>query len=111
MCLIWILIGIAILFAAFFIALVGTFLALLPWLIVGLIAGALASWITRTEHGIFGDILVGLAGSVIGGVVFRIILHRQPDRFSLTGTLSATVGAIIFLALIKLINGRGSDQG
>jgi uncharacterized membrane protein YeaQ/YmgE (transglycosylase-associated protein family) len=86
-----------------FLALVGIVAWLLPVLVVGLIVGALASSITESKHGILGDIVIGLAGSVIGGALLGIFFHQQRPLFSLEGIAVALAGAVILLVAIKAI--------
>jgi len=107
MCLVVALVIIGLLFAGFFLATLGTVLALLPWLIVGLIAGWAASAITESKHGILGDILIGWAGSIIGGVLYTVVTHqRVVGMFSLTHILVAIGGSVILLLIAKAIAGH-----
>jgi uncharacterized membrane protein YeaQ/YmgE (transglycosylase-associated protein family) len=85
-----------------FVAFVGLAAWLFPVLLVGLIAGALASTITDSPHGVLGDIVIGLAGSVIGGALLGILFHIQTRTlFSLEGIIAALVGSVILLGVIK----------
>ena len=43
---------------------------ILTWLIVGLVAGVLASFVVRGGYGLLGDIVVGIVGAFIGGWIF-----------------------------------------
>lgn len=108
MSLVIILFLLAVLFAVFFFfVLVGTVLSFLPWIIVGLIAGWAASAITESKHGILGDILLGLAGSVIGGVIYVALTHHAVGgAFSLTRIVVSIVGAVILLLVIKAVGGK-----
>lgn len=108
MCLIVGLFVLAVIMALFFVfALVGTTIALLPWIIVGLIAGWLASAITKSRHGALGDIAIGLAGSIIGGVLYVALVHRSVGgAFSPTRLVVATIGAIILLLVVKAVHAR-----
>ena len=87
----------------FFLVLVGAFIAFIPWLMVGLLAGWIASRITTSPAwGSLGDIVIGLAGSVIGGVVFTLVTgHGAGGPFSLTRIVVAIVGAVALLIVIK----------
>ncbi len=78
------------------------------WLIVGLVAGALASFIVGgTGYGIIGDIVVGIIGAFIGGYVFRTA-HWQVPFAGLAGVIFvAFVGAVLLLVVIHLIR-RGT---
>lgn len=79
---------------------------ILTWLIVGLVAGVLASLIVGgTGYGIIGDIVVGIAGAFVGGYVFTHAGWHAPFS-GLAGTIFvAFIGAAILLVVIHLIRG------
>jgi uncharacterized membrane protein YeaQ/YmgE (transglycosylase-associated protein family) len=83
--------------------------SILAWLIVGGVAGWLASLLVRgAGMGIVGDIIVGIVGALIGGFVLSLLL---PDTFGFTGfnlgsLVVAFVGAVILLFIVKLFTGR-----
>lgn len=80
---------------------------LLIWIVVGLIAGWLASAVVGGGYGVIGDIVVGIVGSFVGGFIFRA-LHIHSPVGGLAGTiLVAFVGAIVLLVLIRLIRSAG----
>ncbi len=72
------------------------------FLIVGIIAGWLAGKITRgAGFGLAGDMIVGIIGALLGGFLFSLIGLAS---FTLLGSLiTATVGAIIFLYLVRVL--------
>ena len=74
---------------------------LLWFLIIGVIAGWLAGQLMRGHGlGLIGDLVVGVIGAFIGGFVFRLLGF---GTYGLLGSLiSATVGAILLLWLIRL---------
>ncbi|MEK7217275.1 MAG: hypothetical protein AAB289_16955 [Chloroflexota bacterium] len=90
----------------FFVFLFGTMFVLIPWLVTGLIIGWLASLIIQSTLGTLGNIGVGLAGSVIGGVVYTMVTRNTAG-----GPLSPTrigvgvVGAVVLLAAFRLLRG------
>jgi uncharacterized membrane protein YeaQ/YmgE (transglycosylase-associated protein family) len=71
------------------------------FLIIGGIAGWLAGKLTRgSGFGLLGDIIVGVIGAVLGGFLFGLV---GLVSFGLIGSLiTATVGAIAFLYLVRL---------
>jgi len=72
-------------------------------LVVGILAGLLASTILgRSGFGIIGTLLVGLAGSFIGGSFFGNQLSITSSTFA-NVLITATVGAIILLFVIGLL--------
>ncbi|MHB8621182.1 MAG: GlsB/YeaQ/YmgE family stress response membrane protein [Chloroflexota bacterium] len=77
---------------------------LIPWIIVGLIAGALASAIVGSRHGLLGDIVLGMFGSIVGGFIFGTLLHVRANI--LTDILMATGGAVIVLLIGKVVGKR-----
>jgi uncharacterized membrane protein YeaQ/YmgE (transglycosylase-associated protein family) len=104
---------VAVLLALFFIfVLAGTVTAaliLLPWLLSGLLVGWLASLITRTRLGCWGNVAIGWAGSLLGGVAYTALTgQRASGLFSLTHILVGTVGAIVLIVLVDIIRGRSS---
>lgn len=78
---------------------------LLIILIVGLVAGWLASLVVRGGGmGILGDLLVGLVGALIGSwLVPR--LHLELGVGLLAEIVDATIGAIILLLILRLLFG------
>jgi uncharacterized membrane protein YeaQ/YmgE (transglycosylase-associated protein family) len=75
------------------------------WLIVGLIAGFLASLVMRGGYGIVGDIVVGLVGAFIGGFLASVL---GLGVSGLVGTIIvAFIGAVILIIILRLIAGRG----
>jgi uncharacterized membrane protein YeaQ/YmgE (transglycosylase-associated protein family) len=78
--------------------------SLIWWLIIGLIAGFLASVVMRggVGYGIVGDILAGLVGAFIGGWLFGVLGISMGNGL-LGSIIIAFIGACIFIALIRLI--------
>lgn len=76
---------------------------IITWLIVGLVAGVLASAVMRDGFGLLGDIVIGIVGAFVGGWTFRELHWRTPFG-GLAGVITvAFVGAVIVLALLRLI--------
>jgi len=79
---------------------------LLTWLIVGLVAGVLASFVMGGGYGIIGDIIIGIVGAFLGGWLFRTLGVGSPFG-GLVGTIFvAFIGAVVLLFLLRLIRGR-----
>ena len=81
-------------------------------LVVGLIAGALARLLVpgRDPIGFFGTILLGIAGSFVGGFIWNLIEYHRfaPDKFHTVGIIGSILGAIIVLILMRL---TGMERG
>ena len=76
---------------------------IITWIIVGLVAGVLAAAVMRDGFGLIGDIVIGIVGAFVGGWTFRELGWHAPFG-GLAGTITvAFVGAVIVLALLRLI--------
>jgi uncharacterized membrane protein YeaQ/YmgE (transglycosylase-associated protein family) len=83
-------------------------IGLLVWLVVGGIVGWLASMVMRTDaqQGVLLNIVVGIVGAFIGGLIFsRGDINEAP--LSVTAFLVSLVGAVILLGVVNLFR-RGS---
>ena len=79
---------------------------LLTWLIVGLVAGVLAS-LVMGGYGLIADIIIGIVGAFIGGWIFRQLGVGTPFE-GLAGTIfTAFIGAVVLLFVLRLVRGRG----
>ncbi len=77
---------------------------ILTWIIVGLVAGVLASLVVG-GYGLLADIIVGIAGAFIGTYVFQRAGWHAPWT-GMAGTIFvAFVGAVILLVLLHLLHG------
>ena len=82
-------------------------MGIIAWIIVGLIAGALGKLIMPGDDpgGIIVTILIGMAGALVGGFVIQGLLGLGGGGF-IWSIVVATIGAIILLALYRLIVGQ-----
>lgn len=80
----------------------------LAWLIVGALAGWLASIVMKTnaQQGLLLDIIVGIVGAFIGGFVFNALGAPGVTGFNIWSVFVAFVGAIVLLGLLRLVTGR-----
>jgi uncharacterized membrane protein YeaQ/YmgE (transglycosylase-associated protein family) len=80
----------------------------LAWLIVGAIAGWLASIVMKTnaQQGLFMDIVVGIVGALIGGFLFNQVGAAGTTGFNIWSIIVAFVGAVVLLAVLRLLSGR-----
>lgn len=81
---------------------------IITWLIVGLVAGILASYVMGgIGYGLPGDIVVGMLGAVFGSWLLAALGVGIPIA-GLPGTiLVAFIGAVVLLALIRLLRPGG----
>jgi uncharacterized membrane protein YeaQ/YmgE (transglycosylase-associated protein family) len=82
----------------------------LIWLAIGLIAGWLASAVVGGGYGLVGDIVVGLVGSFIGGLIFSG-LHIHAPWAGLPGTIFvAFIGALVLLVVLRVVRSASAGR-
>lgn len=75
------------------------------WVVIGLIAGLLASTLTGRRGGALSDIILGILGAFVGGFVFSIL---GLGTLNILGTiLSATLGAVLIILLLRVFSYSG----
>ena len=71
-------------------------MSIIAWIIVGLIAGFVASKIVnRTGEGVILDVLLGIGGAIVGGWLFHIFGMSGVTGLNLYSTVVATIGAVV----------------
>src|SRR3979411_3345147 len=80
---------------------------LFSWLLVGLIAGALAGRVVEGRGlGCLGDIVVGVVGAILGGLILgQLGLFTEGPQGFIGTLIVAFIGAVILLALLRLVTG------
>jgi uncharacterized membrane protein YeaQ/YmgE (transglycosylase-associated protein family) len=78
----------------------------LSMLVIGALAGWIAEKVTQSDHGIFTSILVGIAGSFVGGVLAAIL--NIPVFGFMRTLVAAIIGAILILFVWHRVHDRTS---
>jgi uncharacterized membrane protein YeaQ/YmgE (transglycosylase-associated protein family) len=80
----------------------------IAWILFGALAGWIASLIMRTdaEQGAFLNIVVGIIGAVIGGLVMSLFGSNGVTGFNLYSLIVAVIGAVILLAIVRALRGN-----
>jgi len=80
----------------------------LALIVVGLIAGVLAKWIMPGPDpgGIIVTILIGIAGAFVGGFIVQSLGGPGLTHLGITSILVSTLGAVLLLAVYRLITRR-----
>ena len=72
------------------------------WIIIGLVAGWLATMLLGGRGGLLHNLAVGLVGAIVGGFLFeKLRLEVMPDFWG--QLITATIGAIVFLLIWRAI--------
>lgn len=76
----------------------------IAWVLVGLIAGFLASLVMKTnsEQGMLSDIVIGMIGAVLGGFLMNMFGAADATGFSLYSIFVATLGSIVLIGIKKM---------
>jgi uncharacterized membrane protein YeaQ/YmgE (transglycosylase-associated protein family) len=78
----------------------------ISWIIVGLIAGAIAARVVAGRgFGCLADIVVGVAGALIGGFLLGAIFHTTGTVGFWGSIIVAFIGAAVLLSVLKLLSG------
>jgi uncharacterized membrane protein YeaQ/YmgE (transglycosylase-associated protein family) len=83
-------------------------MGILAWIIVGIIAGWLAGLVMRgSGYGIVGDMVLGIVGALVGGFLAGALFNISDPiaGFDLTTLIVAFLGAVIVVALVRMIAG------
>lgn len=80
-------------------------MGIIAWVILGLIAGWLASVIMKTDsaQGPLIDIILGVVGAVVGGFLFNMFGEAGVTGLNLYSILVATVGAVVLIGLRRAL--------
>ena len=88
-------------------------MGILGWIVVGLVAGALAKPVAGRgwDLGCFGTTIVGILGGLVGGFLFNLAGDEGIGEFGLRSMFVAFVGAVVLLAVVGLVTGRNRRSG
>ena len=82
-------------------------MSIIGWIILGLIAGFIASkLINKQGEGVILDIILGIIGAIVGGFLFTQFGAAGVTGFNLYSMLVAVVGAVVVLLIYHAIFGR-----
>ena len=83
-------------------------MSIIAWIVLGLVAGWLAGMVMRGGgYGIIGDIVLGVLGALIGGWLWGVLTQTDVTLgFNLPSLLVAVLGAVVLIALSRLVSGR-----
>jgi uncharacterized membrane protein YeaQ/YmgE (transglycosylase-associated protein family) len=82
-------------------------MSILGWIVLGLIAGWIANKIVNREgEGFFLDIVLGIVGALVGGLIFAALGGSGVTGFNLYSMVVAIIGAIVVLVVYHAMFGR-----
>lgn len=84
-------------------------MGIISWIVFGLISGVIAKLLMpgRDPGGCIITMLLGIAGAFVGGALYRLLSGREVFlRFDLGSFVVAILGAVVILAVYRLVVGR-----
>ena len=82
-------------------------MSILAWIVLGLIAGFIASKIVnRQGAGCLLDIVLGIVGAFVGGIIFTGLGHHGVTGFNLWSMFVAIIGAVVVLVIYHALFDR-----
>ena len=78
-------------------------LGIFGWIIVGLLAGAIAGAFVPGDRrqGCLGTLLIGIIGGIVGGWIWTDLLDNEPAGGLLGATVVAVIGSILVLVVMR----------
>jgi uncharacterized membrane protein YeaQ/YmgE (transglycosylase-associated protein family) len=84
-------------------------MSIIAWIVLGLIAGFIASRIVnKSGEGVVLDIVLGVVGAVVGGWLFSVFGMSGVSGLNIYSLLVAVIGAVVVLFAYHAITGRKS---
>ena len=82
-------------------------MGIIAWLLLGGIAGWIASKIMKTDEsqGIILNVVVGIVGASIGGWLFGFLGGAGVTGFNIYSLFVSVIGAVVLIWLVKMIRG------
>ena len=83
-------------------------MGIIAWIVFGFIVGLIARALVPGKQGMgfIMTTLLGVAGSIIGGVVASAIWGGSASRFEPSGFIGSLIGAILLLVIAGMVMGR-----
>lgn len=80
-------------------------MGIISWVIIGALAGWIASMITgkNEEMGAVANIVIGILGGIIGGVIMNLLGGEGITGFNVWSLLVAVAGAVILLWIVRAV--------
>ena len=82
-------------------------MGIIAWVVLGAIAGFLASLLVGGREGLVGTIILGIVGAVVGGWLAGTFLKlKDPTGINVESIVVSVIGAIIVLFVYRAVVGR-----
>ena len=81
-------------------------MGIVSWIVLGAIAGAIASFLLRAREGLILMIVLGIVGALVGGFLSQALLHGSDvTGVNIESIVISVIGAIIVILAYRLVTG------
>jgi uncharacterized membrane protein YeaQ/YmgE (transglycosylase-associated protein family) len=81
-------------------------MSFIAWIVVGAIAGFLASQVMRAREGLLMMVVLGIVGALVGGFLAQAVFHKgDVSGINIESIVIATLGAILVIFLVHMATG------
>ncbi len=84
-------------------------MSIIIWIILGLVAGWLASAIVGRQGSIVSDILFGILGAIVGGFLSSAVFGWAVTGFNISSIIISVIGAVIVIAIYRALTGSSAN--
>lgn len=81
-------------------------MSILGWILLGAVAGWIASVLTNSRDSLLMNIFIGIVGAFIGGFVFSLVGGAGVTGLNLWSLFVAVVGAVILIVIVRAVRSR-----
>jgi uncharacterized membrane protein YeaQ/YmgE (transglycosylase-associated protein family) len=77
---------------------------IISWVVLGAIAGFIASWLLKAKEGLIVMVVLGIIGAVVGGWLTQTFLHQgDVTGVNIESIVIAVVGAVVVIVGYRLV--------
>lgn len=77
----------------------------LGWILLGGLAGWIASMLMKERQGCFANVVVGVIGALLGGLIFSFLGGVGVTGFNPWSLLVAVIGSVLLIAILRGLRG------
>jgi uncharacterized membrane protein YeaQ/YmgE (transglycosylase-associated protein family) len=79
-------------------------MGILAWIVVGILGGWLGRMVVKGAGpgGLFGDLVIGVAGAIIGGWIFSWFGHIGVTGINVGSIIVAFIGSVVLLLIVRM---------
>ncbi len=77
---------------------------ILLWIVLGALAGWIASMIMKSSHGVLMDVILGIIGGFVGGFIMNVLGQPGVTGFNIYSIIVAVIGASVLILLGRAVH-------